>query len=123
MDALFVMEDGSSLLLTLATLRRWQQGGKPVRLVNVPTHFGYLDLSVEPRRDGSHLDYQFKLDPKGDQASRTLDKIVVDARTSCGRKIKRVSLNGQSYENFFNEQVLIPQALRNKEYRLQVDIE
>jgi hypothetical protein len=120
---LFVMENGSTLLLTPATLRRWQQGDKPIKLVSVPTHFGYLDLTVEPRPDGSHLDYQFKLDPKGDQASRTLDKIVVDARTSCGRKIKRVSLNGQSYENFFNEQVLIPQALRNKEYRLQVDIE
>jgi len=123
LDALFVMEDGSSLLLTLATLRRWQQGGKPVRLVNVPTHFGYLDLSVEPRRDGSHLDYQFKLDPKRDQASRTLNEIVVGAHTSCGRKITRVRLNGQPYENFFNEHVLIPQPSRNKEYRLQIDIE
>ena len=119
---LFVMEDGSSLLLTPATLRRWQQGNRPVQLVGVPTQFGDLDLVVEPRPDGSQLDYRFKLAPKGDQAGRTLDQIVVNARTPCGRKITRVRLDGQPHENFLGEQVLIPRPARNTEYRLQIDI-
>ena len=119
---LFVMEDDSTLLLTPATLRRWQQGNRPVALVGVPTQFGYLDLTIEPRPDGSQLDYRFKLAPKGDQASRELQKIVVNARTPCGRKATRVSLDGQPYENFFGEEVLIPRPERNKEYRLRIDI-
>jgi hypothetical protein len=87
----------SFLLLTPATLRRWQQGSKSIELAGLPTHFGYLDLTIEPRPDGSQLDYRFKLAPKGDQLSRELQKIITNARAPYGRKIARVTLNGQSY--------------------------
>jgi hypothetical protein len=120
---LFVVEDANTLLLTPATLRRWQQGNEPVKLKDVPTQFGNLDLIIHPQPGGGQLDYRFRLVPKGDQARRGLDKIIVSARTDRGRKVKGVRLNGQPYANFFNEQVLIHQPLHNREYQLQIAIE
>ena len=91
---LFVMEDGNTLLLTPATFRRWQQGDKGVRLSKLPTEFGDLELSIEPRPDGSLINYRFKLTPVGDHAKRRLEKIVVNARTPQGRKVATVKING-----------------------------
>jgi hypothetical protein len=118
---LLVMEDGATLLLTPATMRRWQQGEKGIRIAKLPTDFGELDLAVEPRPDGSRIDYHFQIKPRGDQANRPLDKIVINARAPQGRKVAAVSLNGRPYEAFINEQVAILRPERNHEYRLRID--
>lgn len=120
---LFAMEDGATLRLTPATLRRWQRGDQPVHIEHLPTQFGSLDLTIQPRADGGAIDYRFRLDPKGDQASRALDKIVIDARTSNGRSLKSVTINGEPIDAFFNETVIVPHAQRGKEYDVKMFVE
>ena len=64
---LFVMEDGPSLMITPALFRRWHQGTKPVAVHSLPTHFGDLDLNIQPQADGNRIDYSIRITPKGDQ--------------------------------------------------------
>ena len=113
---------GSPDACTPATFRRWQQGDKGVRLSKLPTEFGDLELSIEPRPDGSLINYRFKLTPVGDHAKRRLEKIVVNARTPQGRKVATVKINGQAYEHFTGDLVVIPRPAREKEYWLRISI-
>ena len=117
---LFVFEDGGTLMLTPATMRRWQQCGKGIVIKNLPTQFGDLDLSVKPNPSGSAIHYSFKLTPKGDQAARTLDKIVIGARTPQGHSLTGVRLNGKPLHSFTADTVVVPNPLRNTTYRLEL---
>ena len=119
---LFALEDGNSLLLTPATLRRWQQGNRPVQLRKLPTHFGALDLNVTPQPDGRQIDYTFILKPKGDQGSRGLDKIIVNVRAPLGRAVKGLTINEQESADFTNDLVLIAKPILNKEYHLRITL-
>ena len=93
-----------------------------MRLSKLPTEFGELDLTIEPRPDASLIDYRFKLTPVGDQRNRNLEKIVVNARTPQGRKVTAVRINGQADEHFINDLVLIPHPAREKEYWLKISM-
>ncbi|MDO8587300.1 MAG: hypothetical protein Q7T82_09695 [Armatimonadota bacterium] len=117
---LFVLEDGGTLMLTPATMRRWQQGGKGIALKKLPTQFGDLDLSVKPNQTGSKIVYTFKLTPKGDQASRALDRIVIGARTAQGRPLTRARLNGKRLYSFTADTVVVPNPRRGVTYRLEL---
>ncbi len=117
---LFAMEDGSTLLLTPATMRRWQQGSKGVSLRKLPTEFGDLDLTIKPNAAGKKIIYDFKISPKGDQAARKLSKIVVNARTPEGRSITGVTLNGKPIGSFSAETVIISDPARNVQYHLEL---
>lgn len=118
---LFVMEDGDTLLLTPATMRRWQQGRSGVSLRGLPTEFGDLDLTVKPNANGTRISYEFRLSPKGDQADRRLSKIVVNARTFLGRPLASVKLNGKPVGSFAGETVIVDQPARNTVYRLELE--
>ena len=120
---LFVLEDGGTLMLTPATMRRWQQGGKGIALKNLPTEFGDLNLSVKPNPSGGRIVYSFRLTPKGDQATRALDKIVVGARTAQGRPLTGVRLNGKRLSSFTADTVVIPNPRRGATYRLELSCE
>jgi hypothetical protein len=121
---LFATEDGSTLLLTPATLRRWQRGDsdKGVRVTRLPTEFGDLDLAVQPRPDGGRIDYAFKVAARGDQASRPLDKIVVNARTPRGRRVSEVRIDGQPASAFAREAVILAHPERGREYHLEFTV-
>jgi len=116
---LFVLEDGNTLLLTPATMRRWSRPGFGV--ARLPTHFGNLDLAVRRAgEDGQTIEYTFRLTAQGDQVKRPLDKIVVNARTPNGRAIAGAIINGKATDNYLGEQVIIPHPDREQEYRLQI---
>jgi hypothetical protein len=117
---LFVMEDGTSLMLTPASLRRWQSDVKGVSIKQMPTQFGALDLSIKPSANGKKIIYTFNLTPKGDQANRFLDKIIINARTPSGRKVTKVTVNGNQTDDFFGEQIIIKKPERNREYKLEI---
>lgn len=117
---LFVMEDGASLMLTPALLRRWQSDAKGISIKKMPTQFGDLDLSIKPFSKGKKIIYTFKLTPKGDQSGRSLNKIIVNARTSAGRKLLKVTVNGIPTDDFLGEMVIIKKPERNREYRLEM---
>jgi len=64
--------------------------------------------------------YTFRLTPKGDQATRALDKIVIDARTAQGRPLTGVRLNGKPLSSFTADTVIIPNPKRAVIYRLEL---
>jgi hypothetical protein len=116
---LFVMEDGASLSLTPATLRRWQGGDAPIRLQRLPTEFGNLDLTIQPHPEAKQIDYRFRLAPQGDQSERLLERIVVNARTPGGQPVGLVELDGKPWPYLIGQSVVLPRPERNKEYHLR----
>jgi hypothetical protein len=117
---LFLMEDGSTLLVTPALFRRWHQGDKPVVVRGLPTHFGDVDLAIQPTRNGEHLTYKLKINPKGDQDRRELSKIVLYPRTAGGRPIAQVNVDGTPASSFTDRTVVIPRPPRGKEIDISV---
>jgi len=117
---LFVMEHGSTLLLTPALFRRWHQGEKPIVVHNLPTHFGNLDLRIQPTAAGDELNYIVKLTPRGDQRKRNVSKIVLYPRTATGRAIASVTVNGKPTSAFTDTVVIIPKPPRGREYSIVV---
>ena len=87
---LFAFEDDSSLQITPALFRRWHEPGQHVDVSRLPTHFGDLDLKIEPRPDGKTIDYTIRITPKGDQASRALreESFCILASRAAGRSAK-----------------------------------
>jgi hypothetical protein len=120
---LFVMEDGKTLILTPATMRRWQQGGRGIALKKLPTQFGDLDLSVKPNSMGSKISYNLRLTAKGDQATRVLDRIVISARTANGRPLTGVRLNGKPWNSFTADTAIIPTPRRGVTYQVELSCE
>ena len=114
-------EDGSTLLLTPATLRRWQQPGRQVQLAKWPTHFGELKLTIEPSADGGRIDYRFTITPKGDQEKRSLDRIILHPRTPDGRPITGASIDGQPAP-CGTDSIVIAHPVRGREKRVEVQV-
>jgi hypothetical protein len=118
---LFAFEDGSSLWLTPALFRRWHEGNQPVSVSRLPTHFGDLDLRIEPRPDGSAVRYTLRVTPKGDQAARKLDRILLYPRLVGGRAIERVTLDGRDFKQFSRDSVILAEPPRGKTLAILVE--
>ena len=117
---LFAMEDGSTLLITPALFRRWHTGEKPIIVRGLPTHFGDLDLTIQPTLKGDQLTYQLKIRPKGDQAQRDLERLVLYPRTAKGAPIASATVDGQAVSGFTDRALLIPRPPRNHEIQIQI---
>jgi hypothetical protein len=117
---LFVMEDGSTLLVTPALFRRWHQGDKPVIVRGLPTHFGDVDLQIQPTPKGDQLSYTIKITPRGDQKQRELSRIVLYPRTATGRAIASASIDGKPASGFTDTALVIPKPPRGREIRVTV---
>jgi hypothetical protein len=117
---LFVMEEGSTLLVTPALFHRWHQGNKPILVRRLPTHFGDVDLAIEPTPNGDELIYKLKLTPKGDQNKRELSKIVLYPRTANGRPLAKVTINGRPAASFMDTSVIISEPSRSRELEIRV---
>ena len=117
---LFVMEDGSTLLVTPALFRRWHQGDKPVIVRGLPTHFGDVDLRIQPTPRGDQLSYTIKITPQGDQKQRELSRIVLYPRTPTGRAIASASIDGKPASGFTDTALVISKPPRDREIRVTV---
>ena len=117
---LFAMEDGSTLMLTPALFRRWHQGDRPVVARGLPTHFGDLDLRIQPTPKGDELNYTIKVTPRGDQKQRELSRIVLYPRTATGKPIASASVNGKAVTGFTDTAVVITRPPRGKEIRVGI---
>ena len=111
---LFVFEDGADLWITPATFHRWQDAGQQVSVSGLTTHFGDLDLQIQPVAMGTAVEYRITVSPKGDQAARPLDKIILYPRLPGGRTIRSVSCDGQPVEAFTRDSVIIARPERGK---------
>ncbi|MHB9076670.1 MAG: hypothetical protein ACYC3X_04135 [Pirellulaceae bacterium] len=118
---LFVFEDGADLWITPATFHRWQEAGQQVSVAGLTTHFGDLDLQIQPDRAGTAVEYRITVSPKGDQATRPLDKIILYPRLPGGRTIRSVSCDDQPVEAFTRDSVIIARPERGKTICVQVD--
>ncbi len=117
---LIVMEDGPNLLITPALFRRWHQGTRPIVVQGLPTHFGQLDLTIQPQADGNRIDYRLRIMPRGDQAARELAKIVLHPRTVDGRSVSEVIIDGKPAECHSSGEIPIPQPVRGHDIRISV---
>jgi hypothetical protein len=118
---LFAFEEGNSLWITPALFRRWHEGNNRVAVSGLPTHFGDLDMAIEPSPDGNLLRYRLRLDPKGDQASRTLDRIVLYPRIAGGRGIRRVMADGKEVPEFTRDAVILANPKRGADVQIRVE--
>jgi hypothetical protein len=120
---LFAFEDDRTLWITPALLRRWHEPGQHVRASRLPTYFGDLELKIEPRADGKSIDYTIAVTPKGDQAARPLDKIVLYPRIPGGKPISKVTLDGKDLAAFTRDTVILAAPERGKEMNISVQAE
>jgi hypothetical protein len=118
---LFAFEDGSTLWLTPALFRRWQQPAQRVRVSELPTHFGRLDLAIEPQPGGREIRYTIRLAPRGDQEARRLEKIILCPRIPGGRAIRRVTLDGKEFRQFTRDSVVLAAPQRGAAMQLLVE--
>jgi hypothetical protein len=118
---LFVMEEGSTLLVTPALFRRWHQGDKPITVRGLPTHFGDVDLKIQPTPKGEQLSYTMKITPRGDQKQRELSRIVLYPRTARGQAIASASINGKRVTAFTDTALVISKPRRDREIRVTVN--
>lgn len=117
---LFALEDGTTLHLLPATLRRWQATSRPVRIDRLPTAFG--DLRLTGRASRGQLRIEFELAPKGDQSRRRLDRILLSARLPGGRAIAWATVNGRPAP-FTRDQVVISRPVRGRTITVRVGME
>jgi hypothetical protein len=120
---LFAFEDDATLWITPALFHRWHEPGHKVEVSRLPTHFGNLDLKIEPQPDGNRIGYAIRVAPRGDQANKPLEKIVLYPRIPGGRAIKRVSLDGKNLQDFTRDTVILPSPSREKTMHVSVEAE
>jgi len=118
---LFAFEDGATLWLTPALFRRWQAGDGRVAVSGLPTHFGDLDLTAEPRTDGGRIRYRIRIEPRGDQAERKLERMLLFPRISGGRAIRGVAVGGEAVRSFTRDAVVLPDPRRGQEIEVVIE--
>lgn len=118
---LFVMEDGATLMITPAILRRWTEPGQRLSVKGLTTHFGDLALNITSQLDT--VEYAITIAPKGDQMQRALDKLLLYPRVAEGRAIRNVLVNNAETASFTNDVVIVPKPERNREIRVRVLLE
>ena len=118
--SLFAFEDGGTLEISPALFRRWHEQGQHVAVSKLPTHFGILDLAIEPQPDGRTIDYVIRVTPQGDQRQRPLDRIVLSPRIPNGRAIEGVSVDGRDLKSFSRDRVLLADPSRDAEIHVSV---
>ncbi|MHB8866596.1 MAG: hypothetical protein ACYC6N_29910, partial [Pirellulaceae bacterium] len=117
---LFVFEDRTDLWITPASFRRWQEPGQRVSVSGLTTHFGDLDLQIQPGRDGRAVEYRITVTPKGDQTTRPLDRILLSPRLPGGRAIGSVTRDGQRVDAFTRDSVILTRPERGRTICVQV---
>jgi hypothetical protein len=119
---LFAFEDEGSLWISPALFRRWHEPGRHVATSKLPTHFGDLDLKIDPQKDGNGIDYTMRITPRGDQPTRALERIVLYPRIPGGRAIGSVSFDGKALQDFMRDTVILPSPARGKEMRVSIRV-
>ena len=109
--------------ITPAIFRRWHEPSQRVEVSRLPTHFGDLDLKIEPRPDGKTIDYTIRVTPRGDQASRPFERIVLYPRVPGGRAISKVTRDGKDVMEFTRDTVIFALPTRGKEMHVSVQFD
>ena len=92
---LFVREQGAELYLGQAIPRPWLAGGRSIGIERAATHFGPMSLRISARADEGAIE-AILTPPERNRPER----IYLRLRHPKARPIQRVTLNGQSYDEF-----------------------
>jgi hypothetical protein len=93
---MLVMErDDDSLLLAGFTPRRWLEDGQRIEVLRAPTRFGTLSMTLQSESASRHIDADVQM-PERTQPGA----LIVRLRHPTGDRIRRVTVNGQSWQDF-----------------------
>ncbi|HTQ10514.1 MAG TPA: hypothetical protein VMI31_10620, partial [Fimbriimonadaceae bacterium] len=92
---LLAMEDGPDLWIAKATPRAWLRQGDRISVRHAPTYFGDLDYEIVS--DVEHGRITARIETPSRHAAR---KIILRLRHPAGKRIKSVSVNGESWRRF-----------------------
>jgi hypothetical protein len=94
----------------------------PVQVRGLPTHFGDLDLTIQPDPEGGRIDYRIRIAPRGDQARRELTRIVLSPRVPEGRGVAGMTVDGNLSNSFTDGVVVIPNPPRDRELKVRLSL-
>jgi len=97
------MEEDDSLHIAPATARKWLGQSSPIGVENAPSHFGPVTYYLTAQPDGERVDGEIQLDP-----ARKPKRLFIHVRGPVGRDLRAVEVNGETWENFYRETVVVP---------------
>jgi hypothetical protein len=100
--AMLVMEDGKNLWLARATPRAWLEQGKKIKVQNAPTHFGTVAYQIVSSADDGKIRATVLMPARGGQKA-----VLLRFRHPRAMPIKRVTVNGQPWEQFDKDKEVI----------------
>jgi hypothetical protein len=99
---LLLWEEGRSLHLAPATPRKWLAQPQPIGVERAPSEFGKVTYHLTADPDRTTVRGEIQLDE-----SRKPQRLLVHVRAPGGRGLKAVKINGQNWEGFDRETVVI----------------
>jgi hypothetical protein len=99
---MLIMEEGDQLWLARATPRAWLAQGKQIVVQNAPTHFGVVTYRIVSSADEGKIKATVEMPPRGEQKI-----VLLRFRHPKATPIKSVTVNGQNWEQFDNDQEVI----------------
>jgi len=109
---MFIYEDGKNLHLGRAIPRYWLKDGKKVSITGAATHFGRMSFTIESRSEQDEIE-ALVVPPLRNRP----EKIYVRLRHPQRKPIKRVEVNGQSYDQFNTEKewIILPGSVNGEQ--------
>ena len=107
---MFVMERGNDLWLAPFVTNNWFKDGAVISIKNAPTFFGKVSYEITPNIEKSYIDANVEL-----AECDKIENLVIRLRHPEGKRMQRVTVNGQDYSLFDpNEEVIkINQICKN----------
>ena len=99
---LLVMEDGQFLWVARATPRAWLEQGKKIAVSSAPTYFGTLAYEIVSDVDNGKIKATVSMPSRGGQKA-----VLLRFRHPRAAPIKRVTVNGQAWEQFDKDKEVI----------------
>ena len=99
---MLVMEQGDCLWLGRATPRAWLEQGKQIKVQNAPTHFGTVAYQMVSSADDGKIRATVVMPSRGGQKA-----VLLRFRHPKAAPIKRVTVNGQAWEQFDKDKEVI----------------
>lgn len=96
-------EEGHTLHIAPAIPRRCLAQPKAVGVEDAPSHFGKVTYSLTADRDRTTIRGDVKLDPK-----RRPPKLLIHVRAPGGQGLKSVVLNGENWDTFSGDEIIVP---------------
>jgi hypothetical protein len=115
---LMLQEQGNDLHIAPGTPRKWLGQSQPIGVEHAPTQFGTVSYKLQADPDRETIHGRITLNPQ-----RKPERLLVHVRAPGGRGIRKVSVNGQNWNAFVGDTVVItnPGEQSNLEVKYEPD--